>query len=588
MSLNISEQYTVDNNRLAAKWKIRIKQAKDHWDKDFKRIEKMRKLAAGDVEQRVNLVHSTIAGMLPHVYARLPEISVQPKESMSRDEYDFLREFSRTLEILLNELLADAKLKRISKTAVRRSLAESVAWAKVLWQQDYEHDPITLNRIQDTQDDISRLESLLSALEEGETLASEEAELERLRIMQQSLENQQQVLIASGLVIDLVRPEDVILDPTIENWEDWDKARWIAHKITLPLETAKAQFPGTTWTVANSSSVDKPLTQTTSHTTAQEQMVVVYEVWDKDTMHVYTVSDQASDYVRDPYQPDVVPENWYPFAPLALNVTDGRFYPLSLTELLEQLQNEYIETRDKYAEHRTNAKPLTAFDKTRVSTEDAQRIVNGEMDEFIPLDGGDQPIEKIVARLPYPPVDPSLYDTSSIRFDVEMMSGLQDAARGAIARAKTAAEAEIMQSGLSSRVTEMQDSIEDWIELITEMGAEMALLAMSHAEVVRYVGQGAVWGMMDREQIYRYVRVGIRAGTSGKPDRMQEQKNWGVLMPQIMELMQSIYAAEAKGSTVLANAMRELLAESLRRMDERFDVDSLLPQLEQQPSQMGV
>jgi hypothetical protein len=165
-----------------------------------------------------------------------------------------------------------------------------------------------------------------------------------------------------------------------------------------------------------------------------------------------------------------------------------------------------------------------------------------------------------------------------------MMSGLQDAQRGAIAKPKTATEADIMQTGLTSRVTEMQDTIEDWIEQIASAGAELALWVMSRPEVERIAGRGAVWPELDKETIYRFIKVSVRSGTSGKPNKSQEQRNWAQVVPLAMQLMQSVMQAEQAGMSELANAQRELLAETLRRLDERFDVDRLLPKLSMQPT----
>ena len=588
-----------DDSALATRWKTRIKEALSYWDKDFKRVERMRALAGGkdvdnpsDKTRRVNLIHSTIKGLLPHVYARLPEIAIQPKESMDKSEYEMLRSFATTLEIVLNELLEAAKLKHIAKAATRRVFSEGIAWAKVGWQRDIKQDPIILNRIADTQDNILQLQRLITELQ-GQDTSTHEAKLEELHQLQKSLEDAVEIVVSDGLVIDLLTAENVILDPAIASLEDWDKSRYIIHEVLLPLDTAKAQYPDASFSATATNDEARPVTlaaptslQNNDRTRANERMVKIWEVWDKTTMTVYTLSDEVVDYVREPYQPEIVSEDWYPFYPLAFEITDSRVYPFSVTELLEPLQAEYLETREKYALHRKRAIPMMGVRKDAVLPEDARKINEGELLEMVRLEGSPdgKPVQNELGFIPYPPIDGSLYDTSAIRFDVEMMSGLQDAQRGAIARPKTATEAEVMQSGLTSRVTEMQDTIEDWIEQIATAGAELALWVMTKSEVERIAGRGAVWPELDKETIYRFVKVSIRSGTSGKPNKSQEQRNWAQVVPLAMQLMQSVMQAEKMGESELANAQRELLAETLRRLDERFDVDRLLPKLSMQPT----
>ena len=110
---------------LAGKWQKRIENAKRHYRKFHERIKHNRKLVAGfdwkgDPDSkafyvhRANLIHATIAGILPALYAQNPEMSVSP---VSGDPG--LKLFCKTLEKVTNRYLEDARLKQQAKATVR-------------------------------------------------------------------------------------------------------------------------------------------------------------------------------------------------------------------------------------------------------------------------------------------------------------------------------------------------------------------------------------------------------------------------------------------------------------------------------------
>ena len=585
-----------DNGRLATRWLSIIKTARNNWKGEHNEIRRLRLLSGGlddnddaafndskKKKKRVNLILSTINGLVPHVYAKMPEVAIEPKDAIDPHEYPWLRNFARTLEIVLNEQLEKAQLKRKSKAAVRSCLSARAAWAKVMWQQDIQTDPVIAQRINDTQDNLAELGLMIKEIADPVALADIEVKREELRYLVDSLEDQKEVIVSSGLVVDVIKPEHIIIESHIDAWEDWDKTQWIAQIIPMPLEKAKALFPDIDWnrsgvSYANSGDI-KPIVTLNGFNNRDDldSSVEVIEVWDKKTMTVYTICDGVTGFLREPYQPELVSESWFPFKPLGLINGDARFYPYSVSELIEELQDEYLETRDKYAEHRAKAIPKMLFDAESVDDKTMTRLVNGDIGENIPVSANGKSLAALFDFTKYPPIDGGLYDTNAVRFDIEAMSGLQDAARGSVVRAKTATEADIMQSALSSRVSEMQDAIEEWVESIALDGAQLALQAMHKEDVEAITGAGAIWPAWDMESIFRRVRVKIRAGSSGKPDKMAQQKSWAQIMPLAMEMMQKVAAAQAAGQVELADAMRGLLAELLRRLDERFDIDQLLP-----------
>ena len=170
MSVKFREHPETDP--LAKKWSLRVSAARRHWDSFHRRIRHNRQLVSGldwnrDPGQtgfylhRANLIHSTIMGILPNIYAKNPEISVKPLHA-SRD----LKLLCKTIETVTNRYLDDAQLKMRAKATVRAALTCSFGVLKVMYQQRIETDPLIHARIADSQDNRMRVAGLAMELED--------------------------------------------------------------------------------------------------------------------------------------------------------------------------------------------------------------------------------------------------------------------------------------------------------------------------------------------------------------------------------------------------------------------------------------
>jgi hypothetical protein len=82
------------------------------------------------------------------------------------------------------------------------------------------------------------------------------------------------------------------------------------------------------------------------------------------------------------------------------------------------------------------------------------------------------------------------------------------------------------------------------------------------------------------ETIFRQVSVKVRAGSSGKPNMQKEREQWGQLLPVISDAMKQVAELRAAGNYDMAEAVLELLRETLRRYDEHLDLDAIIPPTE--------
>jgi hypothetical protein len=584
------EEQSDQQKALARKWSKRIESAlkAQTESKQEERYKKNRQYVRGDAGSdgkgglvRTNIIHSNFAAILPQIYAKNPEISVIPTEAAGGNAYGWVGPFCKTMQAVLNRsFVTDGKLKKRAKSAIRAAMTTSMGWTKVSWQKDIRKDPIIENRIADTQDNIQKIRQLISDIEDGDDSRGElEAKQAELDQQMAALQAQAEVVAASGIVIDRVLTEDIfILDDAINDFDAYEQAEAIAHRVWMTVDKYKEMFGKEPPKKASRYGSDKK-DRSSNTSDNKAELVAVFEIWNRIDNTVYTLCNGCDEWARDPYTPQTLGRRFYSFFALAFNPVDGRMEPLSDAELLIELQDEYSTTRTNFSEHRKENLPVRLARKGGSLTDkDILSITNRRSNDIILVEGDpNTPLQNDLAVMQNPPIDPATYDVQPILRDAEMVLGAGDAAKGVVNKAKTATEAEIMAQGLQSRVAERQDVVEDWIADMANYAAELCLQEMGLEEVKRIAGPEAVWPQMNREQVFGLVSIEIRAGSTGRPNQAKEREQWGALLPQIQQAITQIGQMRETGQQDMAETAMKLLEETLRRFDERIDIESFLP-----------
>ena len=574
---------------LAKQWGKRLEKALKAQTKakTEERYKKLRKYVRGDVGGdddpglvRTNIIHSNFAAILPQIYAKNPEIAVTPTEAAG-NAVEWVPQFCKTMQAVLNRMFVnDGNLKPRAKASIRAAMTTGIGWCKLSWQKDIKTDPLIENRLADTQDNIQRIRHLIAEIEDGDEskceLEAKQAELEQQLA---SLQEQAEVSTVEGIAIDRVLTEDIfIIDDTMYDFDGYSQAEALAHRVWMTADKYKQTFGKDAPKTANRYGSDKKERGSTNDENAVE-LVAVFETWDRTSNRVFTLCSGADEWARDPYTPEVLGRRFYPFFALAFNPTDGTVHPLSDTELLIELQDEYNTTRTNFAEHRKENLPTRVYRKSGDLTDgDIKALSNRQANQWVGIEGNpDTPITQDIAILPNPPVDPMTYDVQPILRDAEMVLGAGDAAKGTINKAKTATEAEIMAQGLQSRIAERQDVVEDWIAEMAQFAAELCLQELTLPQVQRIAGQDAVWPQLKKADVFDLVQIEIRAGSAGRPNKAKEREQWGQMLPQIQQSVQQIMELRTAGQNDMAETVMKLLEETLRRFDERIDIESFLP-----------
>lgn len=589
-------------DKLAQKWNQRIESARKHWGKFHERVRHNRKTVAGfnwDADPktkdfykpRANLIHGTITAILPQIYARNPEISATPNYKAEN-----LKLFCTTLEKVTNVSLDKADLKGRAKASVRSALTSSFGIVKVMYQRDIRQDPIIQGRINDTQDNIQEVERLLADIEDPDQRNDLEAKQAELAQLMASLTEQVEVTAAEGLVVDRVLTDNLLIDPSVCEFWDYKDAGWLCQIIPMKRSEAEATYgvkldKAKTYQDQKTGQKDGRFASAAGNL-EEDRQIAILEIWDKNTQRVYTMAEGCDYWLREPYSPPKAGERWYPFFLLPFQLVDGQFVAPSMVDLTEKLQEEHNDARDGYNKHRELCKPgwIAGGD---ISEKSIKRYQDSEIGEITIIDTEGKPLAQVIQPRQHPQIDPAVYDTSAVRYDWELVTGVQDSQRGSIVKAKTATEAGIMQQGLSARVGEFRDQVEDWLQEISQFAAQVLLLEMTPAQVERIMGPSEVqqknvngmtievpvksydWPQLSREQVFDMVEMKIRAGTTGSPDKMEQQENWSKVLPVIQNLIMQIMQVQASGQD--AEPLINLLRETLKRFDERLDVEQFIP-----------
>lgn len=608
-------------DELAKKWCDEIGRARKHWKKLHQRIAHNRKKVAGFnwardpktaefIDPRANLIFSTAQATLPNIYARNPDVSVTGAWRNGN-----VRLFCETMETVLSKQMRNAKLKKRMKMSVLAAMTEYFGIVKMTYQRDIRQDPIISQRINDTQDNIVRLEGLIQQAEDPAN--RQEAELHRQELEEalKGLQEKSEVVAAEGLVIDRILPENLIIETSVDEFDDYEDADWLAQAVPMKRGAAEALYKvslagaktykgGKDAMAGGDDARDNEANKsglldsmaTGGAAAKDDEQICILEIWDKRSQLVYTMADGCDFFCRESFSVERVGQRWYPFFILPYAVLPGQFVAPCLVDLTEKLQDEYNETRDKFAAHRELNKPGWIGDRETLDGKNVKRYVDSVLGEVTLVDAAGKQLNQVItAKLPIP-VNPADYDTGPIRTDWEQVTGLQDAARSVVVQPKTATEASIMQQSLSGRTAEFRDKLEDLMQEMDEYGAQILLQELSPAQVERYTGPHKMgvavdpmsgqevqivsepaydWPQLNRDQIFDMVEVNIVAGTTGAPDKAQGQEIWTKAFPVIQQLITQMMQLAGTGQDY--SPLEALMRETLKRFDDRIDVDQFLP-----------
>lgn len=549
-------------------------------------------------------------GLVPPMPTAPPAAqAAQPIEQLDAER------FAETLQIVVSKLWKRASLKRTMKRVVRSSLSIGPGWFKSFIYSEKGANPELEKELADLRDNLERVQKLQDDLTGIEPEDDPEVTAEELKLQIAGIEKRVELMVKRGLCIDFIRGEDVQVSLDVASLEDYRDADWIAHDIYVERDTAKGRFPrltdeeiaGATEYVQRETGKDgdTPIDNfMTPDTNLPEGTFVkatdnvgqggvallggsakpikflkFVELWDHRDNQVKLMCDGVDRWAKLPAPPEHASTRFYPFFKLAFYEVDGSRHPQSLTERMWKLQDEYSSRRSSGRKMRERSIPGIMFNSGEIDPDNAKKLEDSTEQELIAMRTttpgakiGDQFAEKPVSR-----IDPIVFDTADILRDSQMVSGVQEAQISGQSQANTATEADINQSGFASRTGADRDCEEELLTEFAQYTAEIAVQGLTARDVTRMAGPFAFWPEgMDVEDVLTLVEVEITAGTTGKPRAQADKESWATLLPLILEQLTLIQQDEAMGNLPMAATRKNIVRETLKRLDDRMSLESIL------------
>lgn len=523
---------------------------------------------------------------------------------------------AQTMELVISQLWKDGGLKKGGKKMVRSSLSIGPGWIKATMLTQKIPAPQLDKELSTQVDQLASITAAKAALADGESQEPEADELaiqDKIKGLNARLAKKKRY----GMMVDSCRAEDIQVSLDIADLADYKDARWISNDIYVEKRTLMERFPRfkdedvkasasyyqrtapvqtevmDTVLGDNTAEVGQfSKTEQNSGNTSgkQTEFAKIIEIWDREDQLIRTIVDGVKMWAVEPYPPPQATKRFFSFFYLAFYPVDGKRHPQSLSWRLHKLQDEYSSCRSNERVTRERSLPGILFNSGVMDHDEAKKLSDGVIGEYIALKTvDDTPLQNVFIAKPISTYNPQLYDTQPIKADMETISGVQEALQGASSPGsdrQTATEVNQKTAGFQSRTSADRDVLEDVLDDLAEYTAECAIQECPLSWVQRVAGKNAFWlgpddtagtPGMDVEDLLNMVEVEIDAGTTGKPNAGADKAAWAQILPLLEKSIMQIRAAQA-ADPGMAESLIQVLRETLKRLDDRLDIEEFIPQ----------
>jgi len=586
--LRADEQTQEDQSRanLVGEWVSKIQAAKKHWGDKFNAMRDDMSFARGhqwskskkDDRYRANIVQRHIQQRTASLYARNPKFVATRRETMDFEVWDgssaslqsayagaqmgdaasmqMLQDFTaglqrrqmldrigKTMEIVFKHQLTEQipPFKTQMKQLVRRTLTCAVGFVKLGYQRAMQMRPEDAEKITDVREQLATLERI--AADAGENkIEDTSAEITRLRLILQDLENRPLLVEREGLVFDFPSSTSIIVDPACRLMKGFVGAGWVAQEYLLTVdqvkEIYKVDLASTSYTRYRRDGEKRGFNELGSDQPI-DAMVCVWEIYSKADRLMYVVADGYKEFLEQPAEPPVKIDRFWPIFDLSFNELEdpNDIYPPSDVELLRPMQEEYNRARQGLREHRHANRPKTAVQRGLLDDEDKAKLQNHPANAVIEMNAL-QPgakISDVLQPIEGPRISPDLYDTGAALQDVQLVVGSQEANLGTTSGA-TATEVSVAEGTRSSNIQSNVDDLDDFLSILARSAGQVLLQEMSAETVKKIAGRGAVWPELSMQEIADELTLEIEAGSSGRPNRAAEIQAFERMAPLLMQI----------------------------------------------------
>jgi hypothetical protein len=452
----------------------------------------------------------------------------------------------KTLEIVYEWQVQEQQIpfKTSMKQLVRRVVVTGVGYCKLGYHRLMQKLPGDVERVTDVTQPARRAERINLELQDGKR-DKDDAQAAELFSMATAIQDQQQILVKEGLDFEFPGATTLIVDPACRQLVGFVGARWVAQEYMLTPEDVKEiygidvgqNFTG--YTSGGQNAATQQLIYGTESKRAEGSQCAVYELYDKATGMTMTLCEGYPDFLISPVVPPLMIETFWPWFVLVFNATEDEecIFPPSDVFLMRNMQVEHNVARQRLKEHRDAARPKHAVARGLLDEPDKQALTGSSAHTLVELNGlpPGTPIDSVLQRVPYSPIDPALYEVNSSMEDVLKAVGSQEANLGGTS-SSTATESSIAESSRMTAQGSNADDLDDFLTAIAQAASHILLTELSPETATEIAGPGALWPELSREQIAKDLTLTVRAGSSGRPNKAAEIQNMQQIAPFLMQV----------------------------------------------------
>jgi hypothetical protein len=452
------------------------------------------------------------------------------------DKRVMMDKLASTMEIVAHHQINEQQpsFKTQMKQLVRRVCVTGVGYMKLNYHRMMEKRPEDSSRITDITEQLLTLQRLMED-KKDEKFQENSAKAEQLKLLLDELMQADEIVTREGLVFDFPLANSIIPDTKCRQLNGFIGAEWVAQEFILTVDEIKEIYK----VDLGKQYVDFREKDRMGDISLEDARAVVWEIYSKKDGMVYTVADGYPDFLKDPEEPYLKLERFWPFFVLTFNEveSDRDIFPLSDVRLLMPIQREYNRARQSLREHRRANRPAYATYMGALSESDINNLQAHPENAVIQLQNlaPGQAVSAVLQPIQHAPIDPALYDTSMLFEDMMRVVGSQEANLGATGNS-TATEVSVAEGSRMSSLSSNIDDLEDFLTELARSSGQVMLEQMDAQTVSKIVGPGAIWPQLSANELAQEIYLEIEGGSSGRPNRAIEISNFERVAPILLQI----------------------------------------------------
>ena len=452
------------------------------------------------------------------------------------DKRAMMDKLASTMEIVAHHQINEQQpsFKTQMKQLVRRVCVTGVGYMKLNYHRMMEKRPEDASRITDITEQLLTLQRLMED-KKDEKFQENSARAEQLKILLDELMQADEIVTREGLVFDFPLANSIIPDTKCRQLNGFIGAEWVAQEFILTVDEIKEIYK----VDLGKQYVDFREKDRMGDISLEDARAVVWEIYSKKDGMVYTVADGYPDFLKDPEEPYLKLERFWPFFVLTFNEveSDRDIFPLSDVRLLMPIQREYNRARQSLREHRRANRPAYATYMGALSESDINNLQAHPENAVIQLQNlaPGQAVSAVLQPIQHAPIDPALYDTSMLFEDMMRVVGSQEANLGATGNS-TATEVSVAEGSRMSSLSSNIDDLEDFLTELARSSGQIMLEQMDAQTVIKIAGPGAIWPQLSANELAQEIYLEIEGGSSGRPNKAIEISNFERVAPILLQI----------------------------------------------------